>query len=140
MDGRVLSIVQDQFVEVRPDSEPVEAVAPVRCDPCGAVTIRVASITYRYYDDDHVGRFELRYESRHTGRCSECGAALDVELRYTHRGEWVDRLGEFARDGVDAKRGNLASAEGIPVPKDALRHAEEDSHRIAAEHRRDPSR
>ena len=118
--GKVLPLIKLRFVAVDDDDIPSEAFAPIRCDTCAALSVIGAPVTYKFYDDDHVFRFEVWYESHHAGGCVGCGAALEVELSYTRRGESSRELREFGLDGVQAKGGKLASTDGIAIPEEGL--------------------
>jgi hypothetical protein len=80
---RSLPLLPESPVAVAPADTPAEAIAMIRCDTCGATGTLAAPVTDTFYDDDHFGRFELWYDSRHVGACSACGTAIDVHLGYT---------------------------------------------------------
>jgi hypothetical protein len=81
--GDLVALLPEHPVSVGKDDTPDLAVAIVRCAGCGATTPAVAPVTYKFYDDDHYGRLELWYESRHTGACAACASRFEIELSYT---------------------------------------------------------
>jgi len=81
--GAVVPLLPEQPVGVAEGDKPEEAFALIRCDACGATGAMAAPIAYKFYDDDHYGRLELWYESRHSGACAACAATFEIELSYT---------------------------------------------------------
>lgn len=81
--GGLRTLLPEHPVGVGKNDQPELAVALVRCHGCGALTPTIAPVTYKFYDDDHYGRLELWYESRHAGACASCAARFDIELSYT---------------------------------------------------------
>ena len=72
--GDLVTLLPEHPVGVGQEDTPDLAVAVVRCAGCGGTTPAVAPVTYKFYDDDHYGRLELWYESRHAGACAACKA------------------------------------------------------------------
>ncbi|HJQ57181.1 MAG TPA: formylglycine-generating enzyme family protein [Vineibacter sp.] len=81
--GRAVLLAPEIPVAVVEGETPVEATVMVRCDACGAAGTLSAPVTYRIYDDDHFGRIEHWYDSRHVAACGSCGAGIEIELGYT---------------------------------------------------------
>jgi hypothetical protein len=95
-------------VGVRPDERPEHAAVLVRCAFCGALTPSGAPVTYTTHDDDHYGRTELWYASRHEGTCTGCAAPFDVGLSYC-----LTRSGAAVELALDPFPGT--GAGGVPA-------------------------
>src|SRR5262245_60014790 len=81
--GDIVALLPEHAVGVADGDTPDLSVALIRCGGCGATAPATAPVTYKFYDDDHYGRLELWYESRHVGACAACKTAFEIELSYT---------------------------------------------------------
>ena len=117
--GQIIPLMLQQPVAVEGRDNASEAFAPVCCDTCGAVSVIGAPVNYQCYDDDHFAYLDVWYESRHVGVCTECGAALAVELSYTWTKYVLKERYEFSLEGVRATSGQLVSTEGVAIPVEA---------------------
>jgi hypothetical protein len=118
--GDLVALLPEHPVGVGKEDTPDLAVALVRCDGCRALTPAVAPVTYKFYDDDHYGRLELWYESRHAGACAACKAPFEIELSYTlTRYPGTDRT-EFSLDPLEHPGRRLSGGTPAFVPADDL--------------------
>jgi hypothetical protein len=107
-----IALVAAEPAPVPRDEKPAVALAPVRCDACAAVTVIEAPMAYHFYDDDHFGRLEIWYRSKHAGQCRLCQAPLSLELSYTHTTYPTTRAVELTLDGVQVSRGGTLASTG----------------------------
>lgn len=118
--GQVVPLLPEIPVDVAAGETPEHAVATVRCNACGAIGTIQAPVTYNTHDDDHFGRFEQWYRSRHAGACAGCGASIDIELSYTLTRYITSGRHELSLDaGQRGGGGMLVPSAGIPVPAGA---------------------
>jgi hypothetical protein len=113
--GDLVTLLPEHPVGVGNDDTPDLAVAMVRCAGCGATTPAVAPVTYKFYDDDHYGRLELWYESRHAGACAACAGRFEIETSYTltrypGSGRAEFSLDQLEKAGRRSEGGSLAFA------------------------------
>src|SRR6185312_3825106 len=99
--GDLVTLLPEHPVGVGNDDTPDLAVAMVRCAGCGATTPAVAPVTYKFYDDDHYGRLELWYESRHAGACAACAGRFNIETSYTLTRYPGSSRAEFSLDQLE---------------------------------------
>jgi hypothetical protein len=67
------------------------------------------------HDDDHFGRIEYWYRSRHATNCAGCGTEIEVELSYTvTEWQWPAERCELVLDGVRTSGGELGACPDTP--------------------------
>lgn len=118
--GDIVALLPEHPVGVASGDTPDLSVALVRCAACGATSPAVAPVTYKYYDDDHYGRLELWYDSRHAGACAACKAPFEIELSYTLTKYPGSGRVEFALDQIEQAGRRMSGGTLTLAPADDL--------------------
>jgi hypothetical protein len=121
----VMALRPETPVAVAAGETPTEASALICCDACDARQFAAAPVAYSFHDDDHFGRLEVWYESRHACACAGCGSMIDIGLSYTLTHYPLSGRHELVLDALVHPTRPWIGGRPVPIDDAAARSIEE---------------